>query len=258
MAKTPIPLTGAITQIKVACNDCTLFQLCLPVGLDRHELDLLDSIIQRRRPIDRGESLFSMREKFRSLFAVRSGSLKTYTLTEDGREQVTGFHLPGELVGLDAIGTGAHGCTAQALETTSVCEIPFDRMEELWARIPVLPRQIIDVMSNAMREENSLVTLLGKKSAEERLASFLLNLSERFSRRGYSSREFNLSMSRNDIANYLGLAVETVSRLFSRLQEEGVLVVDSRFVGVNDLERLRALAGSGAGASGRSANNGVV
>jgi CRP/FNR family transcriptional regulator len=228
---------------KVACQDCSLFQLCLPVGIDQSDLAEVDRIIKRRRPIPRGDQLFAAGDMFRSIFAVRSGSLKTSVLTEDGRELVTGFFLPGEIVGLDAIGTGEHTCGARALETTSVCEIPYDELETIGARIPSLPRQLLRIMSREMHHDQLLLLLLGKRNADERLAAFLCSLSLRFGLRGYSPNEFNLSMSRNDIGNYLGMAVETVSRLFSRLQEDGNLVVRSRHVQLRDIARLRALAG---------------
>ncbi len=229
-------------RLRVACRECTLFQLCLPVGVSESDLDILESIIRRRRPVQRGEYLFQMGEPFESIFAVRSGSVKTYTLTEDGREQVTGFHLPGELVGLDAIGHGRHACTAKALETTSVCELPYAQLEELWSRIPNLPRQLVRIMSKEVLHDQMLMTLLGKKSAEERLASYLLSLSTRLAQRGFSSHEFNLSMSRNDIGNYLGLAVETVSRVFTRFQDEKVLTVQRRNVRIHDLAALKRLS----------------
>jgi len=231
-----------VSPDKVACQDCSLFQLCLPVGIDRAELRELDRIIKRRRPMQRGEHLFVSRDAFHSIYAVRSGSLKTYSLTADGREQVTGFFLPGEIVGLDAIGGGQHSCAARALETTSVCEIPFAELETLGERLPSLPKQMLRIMSKEMHHDQLLLMLLGKRAADERLAAFLLSLSQRFGQRGYSSSEYNLSMARNDIGNYLGLAVETVSRLFSRLQDEGILAVRGRHVRILDASRLRKLA----------------
>jgi CRP/FNR family transcriptional regulator len=234
---------GEQTAAKVACQDCSLFQLCLPVGIDQDALSELDGIIKRHRPIQRGDHLFTNNGVFRSIYAVRSGSLKTYSLTQDGREQVTGFFLPGEIVGLDAIASGIHSCSACALETTSVCEIPFNELEGLGTHIPSLPRQLLRIMSKEMHHDQLLLMLLGKRSADERLAAFLVSLSQRFGQRGYSATEFNLSMPRNDIANYLGLVVETVSRIFSRLQEEGVLAVRSRHVRLLDLPRLAVLAG---------------
>ena len=240
---TTVEVQGHLLPGKVACQDCSLFQLCLPVGIDQADLAEVDSIIKRHRPIQRGDQLFASGDKFRSIYAVRSGSLKTSVLTEDGREQVTGFFLPGEIVGLDAIGTDEHTCTARALETTGVCEIPYDELESIGERIPSLPRQLLRIMSREMHHDQLMLLLLGKRSADERLAAFLFSLSQRFDLRGYSPNEFNLSMSRNDIGNYLGLAVETVSRLFSRLQEDGILLVHSRHVQLRDIARLQALAG---------------
>lgn len=231
-----------IDQIRVACKDCNLFQLCLPVGIDARELEELDSIIKRRRPVKRGEHLFRVGDPFQAIYAVRSGSIKTYTPTEDGHEQVTGFHLPGELLGLDAINLQHHPCAAKALETTSLCEIPFDRLEELSMRLPSLQHQLLKIMSKEILHDQSLLMLLGKKSAEERLAALLLSLSTRYQQRGFSPSDFYLSMSRNDIGNYLGLAVETVSRLFTRFQDEGLLSVQRKHVCIVDLPRMRAIA----------------
>ncbi|MBD3609764.1 MAG: fumarate/nitrate reduction transcriptional regulator Fnr [Gammaproteobacteria bacterium] len=233
-----------IAKIKVACQNCSLHQLCLPMGVDGEDLQKLDEIIKRRRPVKRGDDLFQVGDGFRAIYAVRSGSIKTYTPTHDGQEQVTGFHLPGEILGLDAISNSIHPCTAKSLETSSVCEIPFDRLEELGHQIPSLQRQMFKVMSREIFEEESHMLLLGKRNAEERLAAFLLSVSRRFKRRGFSDTEFNLSMSRNDIGNYLGLAVETVSRMFTRFQDDGVVEVDRKSVKILDMERLHRLAGA--------------
>jgi CRP/FNR family transcriptional regulator len=231
-----------LDQAKVACKDCNLFQLCIPVGIDSRDLEELDNIIKRRRPLKRGDHLFHVGSPFQSIYAVRSGSIRTYAPTEDGLEQVTGFHLPGELLGLDAIHLQHHACAAKALETTSICEIPFDRLEELSTRLPSLQHQLLTIMSKEILHDQSLLMLLGKKSAEERLAALLLSLSERYQRRGFSPTDFHLSMSRNDIGNYLGLAVETVSRLFSRFQEEGTLLVQRKHICIKDLPQLRKIA----------------
>lgn len=232
-----------ISKIKVACQNCSLFQLCLPMGVDKDDLSRLDEIIKRKRPVKRGDDLFRVGDEFKAIYAVRSGSIKTYSPSHDGQEQVTGFHLPGELLGLDAISNGHHPCTAKSLETTSVCEIPFERLEELGHQIPSLQRQMFRVMSREIFEEESHTLLLGKRNAEERLAAFLLSVSSRFKSRGFSATEFNLSMSRNDIGNYLGLAVETVSRMFTRFQDEGVLSVERKHVEIHDLDRLHEMAG---------------
>jgi len=234
-------------DLRVACGDCSLNALCLPVGIASEDLAELDQIIRRRRPIARGDHLFVCGDRFRSIYAVRSGSLKTYRMTEDGREQVTGFFLPGEIVGFDAIGHGEHRCAARALETAGVCEIPFEELEMLGERIPSLPKQMLRIMSREMHDDHLLLMLLGKRTADERLAAFLVSLSQRFGARGYSASEFNLSMSRVDIGNYLGLAVETVSRLFGRLQEQGILEVRHRLVRLLSPAHLRALAGVATG-----------
>lgn len=231
-----------LSQLKVACRDCSLFQLCLPVGIGPGDLDLLDRIIKRRRPIKRGEHLFQVDSPFQAIYAVRSGSIKTYVPTANGNEQITGFHLPGELLGLDAISTGHHPCAAKALETTSLCEIPFDKLEELSEQIPSLQHQLLRIMSKEILHDHNLLTLLGKKSAEERLAALLVSLSDRYQQRGFSPLEFNLSMSRNDIGNYLGMAVETVSRVFTRFQEEGLLKVERKHVHILKPALLYALA----------------
>lgn len=232
-----------ITSVKQACTGCNLQQLCLPLGIGNDDLQRLDAIIKRHRPLARGRHVFRLGDDFHALYAIRCGSVKTYTITEDGSEQITGFHLPGELIGLDAINGNQHPCGAKALETTSICDIPFSRLEELAAAVPELGRQLLRIMSREIHADEMLLTLLGKKSAEERLASLLLSLSMRFQQRGFSSREFHLSMSRNDIGNYLGLAVETVSRLFTRFQQQGLIEVQNKYIRLNQLEQLRELAG---------------
>jgi CRP/FNR family transcriptional regulator len=226
---------------KVECRDCTLFQLCLPVGVDQADLGLLDRIIKRRRPVKRGEHLYRAGDAFASIYAVKSGSFKTSYITEEGREQVTGLHLPGELFGMDAIHSGHYCCSAVALERSSVCEIPFEQLEELGAQIPSLMRQTVRIMSKEiLRDKRSMQ--ITRHSAPGRLAAFLLGLSERYRERGFAARDFRLGMSRVDIGNYLGLADETVSRLFTRFQEEGLLAVERRHIRLLDLPRLQAVA----------------
>jgi len=232
-----------LRSVKTACGTCSLVQLCLPLGIGKDDMELLNSIIKRRRPISRNGNVFCLGDNFHALFAIRSGSVKTYTITEDGSEQITGFHLPGEIIGLDAISSGYHPCGAKALETTSVCEIPFERLEELAETIPGLGRQLLRIMSREIQSDEELLTLLGKKSAEERLATLLLSLAQRYGERGFSFKEFHLSMSRNDIGNYLGLAVETVSRLFSRFQQQNLIVVHNKHICIEHLGHLQAIAG---------------
>ncbi len=226
---------------KVECRDCTLFQLCLPIGVDQADLALLDRIIKRRRPVKRGEYLYRAGDAFESIYAVKSGSFKTSYFTEEGREQVTGLHLPGELFGMDAINSGTYCCSAVALERSSVCEIPFDQLEELGAQIPSLMRQTVRIMSKEILRDKRLMQIT-KNSAPGRLAAFLLGLSERYRERGFAAREYRLGMSRVDIGNYLGLADETVSRLFTRFQEEGLLAVERRHIRLIDVPRLQEVA----------------
>ncbi len=234
-----------LKSVKATCQSCSLSRLCLPRGLHDEELERLDRIVQRKRPLTKGEALFHVGQPFHSLFAVRSGSIKVVLPTSHGEEQIVGFHLPGELLGLDAMGHDTHHCTAIALETSSVCELPYHQMQELCKQIPSLNDQLMSLISDEIAGEHEMLLMLGKKTAEVRLAAFMANLSVRFHRRGFSSTEFNLPMSRHDIANYLGLAVETVSRLFTRFQEEGVIEVHRRLVQIRDRNRLWELAEMG-------------
>lgn len=234
----------SLRDIRVACKACSLKEICLPVGIDRDDLERLDSIIDRKHPLARGEHLFRVGDRFQSIYAVRSGSLKTYSTSEGGHEQVMGFQLPGELVGLDAISENQHPLAAKALETTSVCEIPFTDLESLSSQISGLQHQLLRVMSQEIRDDEQNMVILGQKSAEQRLAAFLISISNRFRRRGFSATQFNLSMSRSDIGNYLGLALETVSRLFTRFQNDGLLRVDRKHIELLDREKLCAYSGA--------------
>ncbi len=228
-------------NIKVACKNCSLGTLCLPMGLTPEDVERLDGIVKRNRPLHRGDHLFRSGDHFRSLWVVKTGSVKTYTPSEDGGEQVLGFHLPGEVIGLDAIERETHACSAKVLETSAICEIPFPRLEELSSTIPSLQHQMYRLLSKEIGQDTEMLMLLGKKNAEERLATFLLSLSNRFKKRGLSSTDFYLSMSRHEIGNYLGLAVETVSRLFTRFQDEGLLKVERKHVQLQDIHRLETL-----------------
>lgn len=240
MNKAKHPNVVNLTDIKVACANCSLYELCLPLGVKDEDLDELENIIARRK-LPKGHYLFRQNQDFSSIYALRTGSLKTFTLNSDGSEQITGFHLPGELVGLDAISSSRHPSNARALESVSYCELPFDQLEALSSKMPSLQRQLLRIMSNEIREDTGLAILLGNSSAEERLASLLLSLSQRFQHRGYSSEQFNLSMSRTDIGNYLGLAVETISRLFTRMQDSGILEVNGKLINILDMDGLKAL-----------------
>lgn len=227
----------------VACKDCNLFQLCLPVGAGEADLVLFERIIKRRRTLHRGEHLFRPGDPFLFIYAVKSGSLKTYTPIQDEPDQVSGFHLPGELLGLDAINTRVHACGARALETASVCELPLDRLEELGGAVANVHRQMLRILSRQIQHDQMMQVLLCKKNAEQRLAAFLINLSGRYKQRGFSAAEFNLTMSRDDMGNYLGLAKETVSRVFGLFQDNGLIEVERKRVRLLDPQRLTATAG---------------
>lgn len=239
MTTTPIKLSA----LKTACQSCNLHDLCLPLGLDMGAIDKLDKIIKRSRPLQKSEYLFNSGDKFTSIYAVRSGSIKTFSESEQGDEQITGLYLPGELLGLDAINESIHPCSAIALETTSLCEIPFDTLESLSSEIPELHHQLFRIMSKEIANDQSLLMLMAQKSADERLAAFLVNLSSRLKARNFSETEFNLTMSRKDIGNYLGLTIETISRTFSRFQSEGLLSTQRKYVNIHKLNELKDLAG---------------
>lgn len=234
-----IPTTAA-SPINPGCNQCSLSKLCIPISVGASNIGRLDDIINRGRILDRGERVFDQNAPFESCFAVRSGSVKTYSLSADGEEQVTGFYLPGEVIGLDSVSMDKHSSTAVALERTRVCEIPVEKLEMLSSEIPALQHHFMQLMSQEIRDSRELTLLLSKKSAEERLASLILSLSTRFSRRRLSGYEFRLPMPRSDIGNYLGLAVETVSRVLTRFQNQGILTVRGRDVAIHDLAALQA------------------
>ena len=225
-------------RLREACAVCSLKELCLPRGLDGEDFALLDSLVERRGPFHESDHLFRVGDRFQALYAVRAGSYKSYTLDSEGREHVLGFHLPGELLGLDAIYPGRHLCNALALDTASVCVLPYEQLSDLAGHLTGLRSQILRLMSKDIADN---ATLAGDFTAEERLAAFLNGLSERFRQRGYSPTEFHLSMSRRDIANYLRLATETVSRVFARFEKDGLIAVDRRAVHLLDLPRLRSL-----------------
>lgn len=231
------------TPHQAHCKDCSLASLCLPLSLNLEDMDALDEIVKRGRPLKKGEFLFRQGDAFNSVFAVRSGALKTFSLSDSGDEQITGFHLPSELVGLSGMDSEAYPVSAMALETTSVCEIPFERLDELSVQLPQLRRQLMRIMSREIRDDQQMMLLLSKKTADERIATFLVNLSARFRARGFSANQFRLAMSRNEIGNYLGLAVETVSRVFTRFQQNQLLEAEGKEVHILDPIELCALAG---------------
>ncbi len=233
---------GRSSYCSIHCHQCSISQLCVPSSLNDFELYHLDSIIERRKPIQKHQVIFQAGRPLTSLYAIRTGSLKSYMLSEKGEEQITAFHLPGDIVGFDSIFSMQHFTFSQALETTMVCEIPFKILEELNNKFPTLRRKIISLMSQEIQSYQRMILLLSKMSAETRLAAFIKNLSNRYSARGFSAREFRLTMTRTDIGNYLGLTVETISRLLGRFQKMGILNVQGKYITILDMDALTKLA----------------
>lgn len=227
----------------IHCQDCSISQLCIPYSLNESELNRLDTIIERKKPLQKGSEIFKAGEEMKCLYAIRSGTLKSYTITEQGDEQITAFHLAGDLIGFDGISSGTHPSFAQALETAMICEIPYDTLDNLSTTMPKLRQQILRLMSAEIVGDQNMILLLSKKNAEQRLASFIHNLSVRYAARGFSPREFRLSMTRGDIGNYLGLTVETISRLLGRFQKNEMIAVKGKYITVLDDVQLSDLAG---------------
>ncbi len=230
-----------IETLKVACSNCNLRELCMPLGLDNSELQKLDEVVATRRKVKQGSVLFSAGDTFTSLFAIRTGFFKTCLSTEDGREQVTGFQMAGEIIGLDGIVNDRHSCNAVALEDAEVCVMPFANIEDLSREFPVLQRHVHKIMSSEIVRENGVMMMLGNMRAEERLAGFLLNLVQRLHARGFSSSELVLRMTREEIGSYLGLKLETISRTFSRFSDEGIIEVKQRYVKILNPDALKKI-----------------
>jgi len=231
-----------VSALRASCSACSMHQLCLPMGLDDADMSRLDAIIGRRRKVARDSHLYRMGDPFTNLYAIRLGHFKTFQINVSGEQQITGFQMAGELLGMDAIGTERHHCSAIALEDSEVCEIPFPRLEELFGHIPILLHHFHRMMSQEITREQNVMLLLGNMRAGQRFAAFLVNLSSRYAARGYSSSAFQLRMSREEIGNYLGLTIESISRLLSRFKKMGLLQVSNREIVILDPARLRAMA----------------
>ena len=213
----------------------------MPLGLNESEMERVDEVVATRRKVTRGDNLFRNGDKFNALFAIRTGFFKTRISSEDGRDQVTGFQMAGEIIGLDGIVSDHHTCDAVALEDAEVCVMPFDRIEELSREITSLQRHVHKIMSREIVRENGVMLLLGSMRAEERLAAFLLNLVQRLHARGFSQSELVLRMTREEIGSYLGLKLETVSRTFSKFVEDGIVEVKQRHVRILNPDGLKLI-----------------
>lgn len=231
-----------VQALRASCSTCSMHQLCLPMGLGESDMLRLDQIIGRRRKIARDATLYRMDDPFVNLYAIRLGHFKTSQIDPSGEQRITGFQMNGELLGMDAISTDLHHCEAVALEDSEVCEIPFSRLEELFGHIPTLLHHFHRMMSQEITREQSVMLLLGNMRAEQRFAAFLVNLGSRYATRGYSSSHFQLRMSREDIGNYLGLTIESISRLLNKFKKQGLLKVRNREIELLDPVTLKAMA----------------
>lgn len=226
----------------INCQDCGFSQLCLPFSLNDAEMNKLDDIIQRKKPMHKGDMLFESGNTQKSLYAIRTGSFKTFTLTDQGEQQITGFHLPGDIVGFDGLSNQLHPSYAEALETAMVCEIPLPNLDSLMDQLPRLRQQMMRLMSQDIQADQQMMLLLNRKTAEQKLATFLSQLAQRYASRGFSANAFRLTMTRSDIGNYLGLTVETISRLLSKLDKEQLIQVDGKLISIKDAPALSRLA----------------
>ena len=229
----------------VSCASCRLSELCLPLALNKSEIHKLDAIVERNRPLTKGDHLYRQSDEFKSVYAVRSGSFKSYFLSDSGKSRVTGLYLPGEIIGMDGIASNKYANSTSALEHSSICEIPFSQLGKLSREQPSLQHHFFAIMGNEITKDQQVHTLLSSYSAEERTASFLLGLSSRYARVSLSPTRFLLSMTRGDIGEYLGLTVETVSRIFTSLQKKRLISVDNREIELLDIESLRDIVSRG-------------
>jgi len=227
--------------LKSACSNCSVLELCLPIGLSEQEVERLDTLIVQRFKVKKGAALYREGDPLRSLYAVRLGSFKTNVLSIDGREQVTGFQMAGEMLGLDAISNDHHACNAFALEDSEVCPIHFSSLEKLAQQLPSLQHNLNKLLSREIVRDHDMLMLLGNMNSDERLAAFLLNLSQRLNQRGYSARSFVLKMRREEIGSYLGLRLETICRGIAHLRDQGLVEVSGRDVKIQNLEGLKQL-----------------
>lgn len=227
---------------KVECKSCGLADICIPHGLSNDELDHLDSITKEKRRMERNDALFHAGDSLSKLYAVKTGSFKTTIVDNEGSEQITGFYLPGEILGLDGMGGRDTRTTAVALESSSICEIAMHDFDRLAESNKGLRMSLMNLMGEEISRDQEMMLTLGQMDAEAKLANFLMGLAHRYKARGFSATEFNLSMSRHDIANFLGLAVETLSRLFKKFQENNLLAVNKRNIQITDWHGLCKVA----------------
>ena len=239
----PVAHSSGGTRHVTKCSTCSLSKLCIPSGLGETEVAALDELVAVRRRISKGASLVNAGDQFHNIYAIRSGSFKGVVVGEEGQEQITGFSMAGDVIGLDGIDTDRHTLTITSLEDSEVCTVPFAPLQRLGSLSPNIQRQVFRIFSREIGREHSVMLLLGTMTSDQRIATFILSLSQRFALRGFSPLEFNFRMSRIDIGSYLGLTIETVSRSLSRFQEKGIISVRQRELSILQMEQLKALSG---------------
>jgi len=228
----------------ISCQDCRMGNLCLPLAVDESERHKLDQFIQHKKPLQPRDKVFQSGDAFTSIYAVRSGSFKSFCLDSEGREQVTGFYLPGEIFGWDGLADDQYQNTTIALETSSVCEIPYEKLEQLGNAIPAIKKHVMKLISREINADQKLITLLAGHSAQQKVASLLLSFSDRLAQQKRSPTRLWLPMSRSEISSYLGLTVETVSRVLGALQKKNLLNVNRKEIEILDKQALQTLAAS--------------
>jgi CRP/FNR family transcriptional regulator len=235
------PVLHEVKEIGTHCSSCSLQRLCLPIGFDPEVMHAFDRMIGKRLRLRKGDTLFRPGARFTALYAIRLGSCKTVLLSEDGRDQVSGYHMAGDIIGTDGIGTDTHDCQAVALEDMEVCAMPFSRIEELAHDSARVLQNMHRLLAREISRERHVMLMLGTMRADQRLAAFLLDLAARYHERGYSASEFVLRMTRDEIGSYLGLKLETVSRLLSRMHRDGLIQVQGRVIKLLDAAQLKRL-----------------
>jgi len=225
------------------CSTCTMGHVCLPTGMPSHEIEQLDALVKDRIRLEKGQPLFRQGETLNALFGLRLGSIKTQLDEQNGQRQITGFFLPGEIIGLDGMVEGEHGSSAIAMEDSEVCVVRIEDIDNVSRYVPSLQHQVRRMMSKEIARSHQVLLTLGSVRSEQRLAAFLINMSQRLAVLGYSSTDFVMRMGREEIGNYLGLTIETISRLFSRFAREGLIRINQREVRILDMVALNELVG---------------
>lgn len=236
------PPINIIAEKTIKCDACSLSQICIPNGLTANEVEELETSIEKSIKIKKKTYVFRANDKYDGIYAVKSGAIKTSVANKDGLEQVVEFHLPGDLLGFDAFDTGTHMCSAMALEDTLLCKISDEQFDDMCARLPGMRKVMFHQVGKEITHNQSLLLSLGQQQTDERLAVFLLKVAAHYQSRGFSSKEFNLPMPRQDLSNYLGMAVETLSRIITRMTDQGIIAIDRRMIIIKDLDKLEQLA----------------